>query len=74
MVLSKVLLCCTRGFQLLYFTTSCQSSNYIIFTKKTSVSLTQYWAGDKIKKNEMGGACSAYGGGERRVQGFGGET
>ena len=29
--------------------------------------------GDKIEKNEMGGACSAYGGGERRVQGFGGE-
>jgi hypothetical protein len=27
----------------------------------------------KIKKNEMGGACSAYGGGERRVQGFGKE-
>ena len=27
--------------------------------------------GDKIKKNEMGGASSAYGGGERRVQGFG---
>ena len=26
------------------------------------------------KKNEMGGACSAYGGGERYVQGFGGET
>ena len=36
--------------------------------------LTQYCAGDKIKKNEMGGACSAYGGGERCVQGFGGET
>jgi hypothetical protein len=31
-------------------------------------------AGDKIKKNEMGEACSAYGGGERCVQGFGGET
>jgi len=29
---------------------------------------------DKIEKNEMGGACSAYGGGERHVQGFGGET
>jgi len=28
--------------------------------------------GDKIEKNEMGGAFSAYGGGERRVQGFGG--
>ena len=31
-------------------------------------------SGDKIEKNEMGGACRAYGGGERRVQGFGGET
>jgi hypothetical protein len=26
---------------------------------------------DKIKKNEMGGACSAYGGEERRMQDFG---
>jgi hypothetical protein len=25
-------------------------------------------------KNEIGGACSAYEGGEERVQGFGGET
>jgi hypothetical protein len=31
-------------------------------------------AGGKIKKNEMGGTCSAYGGGERYAQGFGGET
>jgi hypothetical protein len=30
--------------------------------------------GDKIEKNEMGGACSANGGAERCVQGFGGET
>ena len=29
---------------------------------------------DNIKKNEMGGACGAYGGRERCVQGFGGET
>jgi len=28
----------------------------------------------KIDKNEMGGACSTYGGGERRIQDFGGET
>ena len=28
----------------------------------------------KIKKNKMGGACSAYGGEDRRIQGFGGET
>ena len=27
-----------------------------------------------IKKNEMGGACGAYGGGERCAQGSGGET
>jgi hypothetical protein len=31
-----------------------------------------YCAGDKIE-NEMGGACSAYGGRESRVQGFCGE-
>jgi len=27
-----------------------------------------------IEKNKMGVACSAYGGEERRIQGFGGET
>ena len=34
----------------------------------------QYCSGDKIEKNEMGGACSAYREEERRIQGFGGET
>jgi len=29
---------------------------------------------DKIEKNEMGGPWSVYGGKERRIQGFGGET
>jgi len=33
-----------------------------------------YCSGGKIGKNEVGGACSAYGGEERRVQGFGGVT
>ena len=28
----------------------------------------------KIEKNEIGGICSAYGGEERCIQGFGGET
>jgi len=28
----------------------------------------------KIEKNEIGEACSTYGGEERRIQGFGGET
>ena len=31
-------------------------------------------AGGKIEKNEMGGACGAYGGEERCAQGCGGET
>ena len=32
------------------------------------------FSGDKIEKNEMGGACCAYGEEERLIQGFGGET
>ena len=28
----------------------------------------------RIKKNEMGGVCGTYGGEERCIQGFGGET
>ena len=30
--------------------------------------------GGKIEKNEISGACGAYGGGERSAQGSGGET
>ena len=33
----------------------------------------QYYLGDKIGKNMMGGACSMYGGEERCIQGFGGK-
>ena len=33
-----------------------------------------YCSGDQFEMNEMGGACSTYGEGERRVQDFGGET
>jgi hypothetical protein len=39
-----------------------------------NVLLTQYHAGDKIEKIQIGGACSTYGGRERCVQDFGGET
>ena len=38
------------------------------------IHLTQYCAGDKIEKNEMGWACGAYGWGEGGVYGLGGET
>ena len=39
-----------------------------------SVLLTQYCAGGKIEKNEMGGACGAYGGGERCAQVYNWQT
>ena len=39
-----------------------------------SVLLTKFNSGDQIKKNEMGGACSRFGGEERYMQGSGGEV
>ena len=44
------------------------------FIQYDVILLTQYCAGDKIEKNEMGGTCGTYGGGEKCAQGFGGET
>jgi hypothetical protein len=44
----------------------------ILLANSCSVLLTQYCAGDKIEKNEMGVVCSSVG--EWRVKGFGGET
>jgi hypothetical protein len=35
--------------------------------------LTKYYSGDHID-NEIGGACSTYGGKERCIQGFSAET
>jgi hypothetical protein len=37
-----------------------------------SVLLTIYYSSNKIEKNEMGDACSTYGGEETCIQGFGG--
>jgi hypothetical protein len=36
--------------------------------------ITKYYSGNQIDKNETGGACSTYGGKERCIQDFGGET
>jgi hypothetical protein len=47
---------------------------YSVIIISSSGSSTQYCAGGQIDKNEMGGTCSAYGGGERCVQGSGWET
>jgi len=46
----------------------------IFITLSTNTKLfTQCCSGDKIE-NEMGGECSAYGGKEKHVQGFGWES
>ena len=56
----------------------CTFTNYFVHSDITTalpfVLLTQYCASDKIKENEMGGACGTYGGEQKFVQGFGGET
>jgi hypothetical protein len=36
--------------------------------------LIKYYSVHQIEKNEVPGACSAYGGEERFIRGFGGET
>ena len=40
----------------------------------SSVLLAKYYSGDQIKKTEMGGSCSMYGGEERCILDLGGET
>jgi len=40
----------------------------------SDIPFTKYYSGDRIEKNEMGGSCSTYGGEDRCIQGFGGET
>jgi hypothetical protein len=35
--------------------------------------LYTYFSGNPMEKTEIGGACSTFGGGERYIQGFGGE-
>jgi hypothetical protein len=51
-----------------------QPKKYLVIAMNVynNLLLAHYCVGDKIKKNNMGGACSLGGGGERCVQGFGG--
>jgi hypothetical protein len=39
-----------------------------------SVLLTKYHSCDQVKKTEMGRTCGMYGGEEKYIQSFGGET
>jgi len=45
-----------------------------VATKFSTLAPSVYCLGDTFEKNEMDGACNAYEGKERRIQGFGGET
>jgi hypothetical protein len=36
--------------------------------------ITKYYLGDQMKNNEMAEVCGTYGGEERCIEGFGGET
>jgi hypothetical protein len=40
-----------------------ETSKYL-FSLNVLVIITKYYSGDQIKKNEMGGACNRYGGGD----------
>ena len=57
-----------------YLEVKIQIWTYYFSKSEWSVLLTQYCSGDKMEKNEMSGAYSAYGGVESCAQGFGGET
>ena len=46
---------------------------YEYYSNQWGLSLTKYYSGKPIEKNEMGGACSTYGGEKSCIEGLGGE-
>jgi hypothetical protein len=52
----------------------CVLLGYYAAYSGNSVLIAKYYSGNQIEKNEMSGACSTYGGKERCIQDFGGET
>jgi hypothetical protein len=58
-----------------YYFTKCVVFYFNLITSSLMIYRPQpIFSGDKIEKNEMDGACSAHGGEESVLQGFGGET
>jgi hypothetical protein len=49
-------------------------SIYYIWGALWSALLTKQYSGGQIEKNEMDMTCSTYGGEEKYIEGFGGET
>ena len=56
------------------FLTSSFFSSYVGSFPYSLLSSPKYYSGDKIEKNEISGACRTYGGKERHIPCFGGET
>ena len=46
----------------------------MFLVKKSDYNVILFYSGDQIEKNEMGEACGTYGGEEKCIQGFGGDT
>ena len=46
----------------------------MFLVKKSNYNVILFYSGDQIEKNEMGEACGTYGGEEKCIQGFGGDT
>ena len=65
---------CCSILQTGHITLSHEFVQYYIMRNLMTCTPRPLFLGDKIEKNEIGVACSAYGGEERRIQGFGGET
>ena len=61
---------CTAEWSVLLIDLYC----WLICTAEWSVLFTKYCSGDKIDRNEMGWACSTYGGQQRCIQAFGAKT
>ena len=63
------MVCTGVRYVLLYVMYCC-----MVCTAVCYVLLTEYYSGARIKKNEMSGACSKYGGQESCIQGLSGKT
>jgi hypothetical protein len=71
-VLLECGLVATCVLQCLIFVLEKSASSFFYFSLFSDFNFITILA--EIEKNEMDEACSAYGGEERRIQGFGGET
>jgi hypothetical protein len=77
-VFRKLYLCCKAGYSIKHFSRTVSISRLILYIRFSCVNVfikdCKYHSGDQVKKTEMGRTCGTYGGEERCIQGFSGET